>query len=67
MVTKLAVGKCASCGEPWSTHKGVAVMCKQKEKLRGALRGILHWTTVRGGLTQEQLSALCEKVLEETE
>lgn len=63
---KLSVGKCASCGETWTGHAGVAVLCKRLEKARGALRGILHWTTERGGMTQEQLSALCDKTLEET-
>ena len=65
MVTKLAVGKCASCGEPWTDHAGVAVLCKRLEKARGALReirntDILTWSP-------NDIWILCEKVLEETE
>lgn len=66
-MAKLAVGKCASCGEPWSTHDGVALMCKRLAKARGALRVIRTWSTVRGALTPEHVSSLCDKTLEETE
>ena len=65
---KLAVGKCASCGEPWTDHAGVAVLCKRLEKARGALREI-HECVMDPGRSSRvvEIERLCRKTLEETE
>jgi hypothetical protein len=70
---KLSVGKCASCGWPWSDHDGVALMCKRLQKARQALISlrVMAGEGAVDGLSANMLLARiveeCGKTLESTE
>jgi hypothetical protein len=72
-MAKLSVGKCASCGWPWSDHDGVALLCKRLQKVRKALISlrVMAGEGAVDGLSANMLLGriveVCDQTLEATE